>query len=48
MNFRDRFLTRRELLQRSGMGMGAVGEVPSLDVLSPQAHGVDQHGAGRG
>ena len=24
MNFRDRFLTRRELLQRSGMGMGAV------------------------
>src|ERR1051326_6929194 len=24
MNLQDRFLTRRELLQRSGMGMGAV------------------------
>src|SRR5712692_9438872 len=37
MNFRDRFLTRRELLQRSGMGMGAValtallGECGSLN-----------------
>src|SRR5260370_14808570 len=37
MNFQDRFLTRRELLQRSGMGMGAValsallGECGSLN-----------------
>src|SRR5882724_269870 len=40
MNFRDRFLTRRELLQRSGMGMGAValsallGESGSLNAAT--------------